>query len=135
MIMNRRRKVVPLITDESLFRQHVRELVFGVNTFGPGLWESKLILSNDQSSATLWVLDTCLIVGPSAFDDHFDRCFVIFKDVQLRLALRRMCVCGYMIHITQLPSFDIQGLGFGIQSRFSFLDASMFGLDSIVVET
>ena len=84
-----------------------------------------MILSKNQSSATLWVLDTCLIVGLLPFDDHFDHCFVIFKDVQLRLALRRMCVCGYIIHITQplsrLPSFDIQGLGFGIQSRTSFL--------------
>ena len=27
-----------------------------------------------------------------AFDHHLDSCFVIFKDVQLRLYLRRMCV-------------------------------------------
>ena len=27
------------------------------------IWRSKLIWSSDQSSATLWVLETCLIVG------------------------------------------------------------------------
>ena len=28
----------------------------------------------------------------SALNDHFDHCFSVFKDVQLRLALRRICV-------------------------------------------
>ena len=32
------------------------------------IWSSKLILSNNQSSATLWVLDTCLIVGLGHFN-------------------------------------------------------------------
>ena len=41
--------------------QHVRELVLGVNMFDLDLG-SKLILSNNQSSATLWVWDKCLIV-------------------------------------------------------------------------
>ena len=46
----------------------------------------------------------------------------------MRLILRRLCVCGHIIHITQLlnllPAFDIRGLGFGMQSRTIFLDAS-----------
>ena len=36
---------------------------FLVSTYLIWVLESKLILSNNQSSATLWVLDTCLIVG------------------------------------------------------------------------
>ena len=36
---------------------------FLVSTYLIWIFGSKLILSNNQSSATLWVLDTCLIVG------------------------------------------------------------------------
>ena len=54
---------VPLIKRETTFGQHVRKLVFGVNMFDLDLGGSKLTLSNNQSNATLWVLDTCLIVG------------------------------------------------------------------------
>ena len=36
---------------------------FLVSTYLIWIFGSKLILSNNQSSATLWVLDTCLVVG------------------------------------------------------------------------
>ena len=62
---------------------------------------SKLILSNNQSGATLWVLDMSHR-RTSSFYYHFDHGFVVFKDVQLRFTLRRMCVGGYIIHFTQL---------------------------------
>ena len=56
------KKIVPLITCEISFGQDVCELVFGVDVtdldFGV-----KLVLSNNQSRATLWVRETCLIVG------------------------------------------------------------------------
>ena len=72
----------------------------------------------------------------SSFNYHFDHGFVVIKDAQLILILRRMCVCGCVVHIIQLinllPSFDIWVLGFGIKSRTSFLDAGMIGLDSVV---
>ena len=54
--------MVPFITCVTTFGPHVRELVVGVNIFDLDLG-AQLILSNNQSSATLWVLDTCLIVG------------------------------------------------------------------------
>ena len=54
--------MVPLITRETLDGQDVSELVFGV-TYWIWIFGSKLILSNNQSRATLWVLDTCLRVG------------------------------------------------------------------------
>ena len=52
---------------------------FWVSTYLIWIFGSKLILSNNQSSATLWVLDTCLIVGLLTFDNHVDDCFVVFK--------------------------------------------------------
>ena len=72
MVARRHRKIhdvkqwenmIPLITGEVAFRQHVCKLVFGVNIFDMDLCWSKLILSNSQSSATLRVRDTCHIVG------------------------------------------------------------------------
>ena len=55
-------EMVPLITCEIAFCQHVCELVLGVNVLGLDFLV-RLILSNNQSSATLRVRDTCLIVG------------------------------------------------------------------------
>ena len=55
-------KMVPLITCEIFLCQYVCELFFGANVFDLNLG-SKLILSNNQSRATLWVLETCLIAG------------------------------------------------------------------------
>ena len=69
MMFNKRRRWFHLITRRTLFGQHVSELVFGVWSTCPQvstnlIWilRSKLILSNVQSKANLWVLDTCLIV-------------------------------------------------------------------------
>ena len=56
-------KIVPLVTCETPFSQHVCELVFGVNVTDLDFLGSKLILSNNQSRATLLVRETCLIVG------------------------------------------------------------------------
>ena len=50
------KKIVPLITCEIPFSQNVSELMFGAIV-------TNLILSNNQSRATLWVRETCLIVG------------------------------------------------------------------------
>ena len=48
----------------------------------------------------------------------FDYGFGVCKNVRLKLNLRRMCVGGHIIHITQLinllSSFDFLGLGFGM---------------------
>ena len=95
---------------------------------------SKLILPNNRSRATLCVLDTCLIVGLRPSFIIFDHGFVALKkNVQLRLISRSMSVCGHIIHnITQLTNilsyFDFLGLGSGMKSRTSFLDASMSGV-------
>ena len=72
------KKMVTFITCETAFGQHVRKLVFGVNTFDSDLGEPKVILSNGQSNATLWVLDTSHR-RTCAIDDHFDHRFSVFK--------------------------------------------------------
>ena len=56
------KKMVPLITCEITFGQHVSKSVLDVNIFDMD-FGSTLTLSNNQTNATLWVLDTCLIVG------------------------------------------------------------------------
>ena len=57
------KKIVPLITREIPFSHHVCELVFGVKVTELIFWVVKKILSNNQSRATLWVRETCLVVG------------------------------------------------------------------------
>ena len=53
-----------------------------VSMYFIGILGSRLILSNNQSRATLWVLDICLIVGLRPFDYHHNLVFVILKDIQ-----------------------------------------------------
>ena len=55
-----------------------------------------------NSSETLWVLDTFLIVGLLTSMIILMTASLSPKIVQLRLTLRRMCVSGYVIHLTQV---------------------------------
>ena len=54
-------KLVPSLFGERTFGQDVSELALGVNVI-TWIIRSRLILSNNQSRATLWVRETCLIV-------------------------------------------------------------------------
>ena len=60
-------KIVPLITCEVRFLS----ICLQIDVWCPHTWflilGARLILSNNQSKATLWVLDTCLIVGLRPF--------------------------------------------------------------------
>ena len=90
--------MVPLITCEISFGQYVSELVLGVNIFDLDLWlqvnsVEQPIKRNAVGSRHM---PHCLT---SALTDHLDHSFVILKNVQLRLTLRRECVCGYVVHI------------------------------------
>ena len=71
---------------------------------------SKLILSNDQSRATLWVLDIMSHCRASSFDDHLYHCFIVFKDVQQSLLTRRMHVWGNKINIVQIINHSMRFL-------------------------
>ena len=53
-------KMVPFFTGETAFRQDVDKMIL-ISTYS--ILHSKLILSNNQSSATLWERETCLIGG------------------------------------------------------------------------
>ena len=72
----------------------------------------------------------------SSFDNHLDDSFTVIENVQLRLTLRRVCVCGYVIHIRQLlnlfPSCVSWCCGFGVGPCTHFPDAIMVGFDSVV---
>ena len=72
-----------------------------MSTYLIWILDSKLILSNDRSNGTLWVLDTCLIVGLRPLIIILMTASLSSKNVQLRLTLRRMCVGWYIIHIWQ----------------------------------
>ena len=74
--------MIPFITIEITFRQHVGELVFGINVFHVDLWVQidsvKIkIQRNSVGSGLVSHRQT------SVLDDHFDHCFVVFKNVQL----------------------------------------------------
>ena len=60
------KKTIPCVTCEITFGQIVCELMFdvGVPNLNLGI---QIILSNNLSKATLWILDTCLIVGLRSF--------------------------------------------------------------------
>ena len=54
--------MIPFITIETVFREHVDELFFGIDMFDLNFW-SKLLLSDSQSDVTPWVREMCHIVG------------------------------------------------------------------------
>ena len=71
-------KIVPLITCEIALCQNVRELVFGVDTFDLNLWiqtdsVKQPVRINSVGSGYVSHCRT------SAFDDHFNHCFVVLK--------------------------------------------------------
>ena len=70
--IQQRKEIVPLITCEAFLGKMSAS------------W-SKLILSNNHSSVTLWDLETCLIIRLLPSNDHFDHRIIYFKNVQLRL--------------------------------------------------
>ena len=74
---------------------------FLVSTFLIWIFGSRLILSNNQSWATLWVLDTCLIVGLLPSMINLITASLSSKNVEHRTELSRLCVRWNMINITQ----------------------------------
>ena len=60
------KRIVPFVACEMTVGQNVCELMFGIHVSNLN-FGIRLILSNNQSKGTLWVLDTCLIVGLRPF--------------------------------------------------------------------
>ena len=121
-------KMIPFITCDFSLGQYVCELVFGLSTYLIWILGSKLILSNNQSRATLWVLETCLTVGllpliiilitaslsSNTWNKASWREELTFEGIKSTLsrssfheisfafeALKRMCVCGDVVHMWQ----------------------------------
>ena len=42
----------------------------------------ELVRSKNQSRSTLWVLETCLMLGLPPYDDHVDHSFVVVKNIK-----------------------------------------------------
>ena len=84
-------KMIPFITCEISLCQYVCESVLGVNVFDLNLGV-QIDSINNQSKATLWVLETCLTVGLLPFMISLDHCFVVFKGVQQSCLTRRIHV-------------------------------------------
>ena len=91
------KKMVPLVTRETPSAWHVSQFVFGVNIFDLALWFQVVSVEQPmkRNSVGSGHVSRC---WSSSSDHHLDDSFVVFKDAQLRLALRRMCVGGYAIH-------------------------------------
>ena len=80
--------MIPFITCE-ISSVSVSASWFLVSMYLNQILDSKLILSNNQSRATLWVLETCLIVRLLPFMIIFlDHCFVVFKHIQRSFLMR-----------------------------------------------
>ena len=91
-----KQKITPIITRETALSQQICELVFGVKIFDLDLGVQvdsvqQPILCDSMGSRHVSHRRT------SSFDDHLYHSFVVFKNVQLGFALRRMCVRGHMI--------------------------------------
>ena len=77
------KKIIPLIAGEILLCQYVCKLVFGVNIFDLNLRiqidsVKKPVKCNSKGSGHMSHCWT------SAFNDHFDHCFIVFKDEEHR---------------------------------------------------
>ena len=95
------KKIIPFITCEITLCQYVCESVFGVNVFDLdlGVQIDSIKQSIKSNSVCFGHVSHC---WTSSFDNHLDDSFVVFKNVQSRLTLRRMCVGGYVIQVSQL---------------------------------
>ena len=86
------KKITPLIARETAFRQQVCELAFGVNTFDLDLGVQVDSVEQPIKRNSVGYRHVSHH-RTSSFDDHLDHSLALFKNVQLSLALRRMCVC------------------------------------------
>ena len=80
------------------FGQNVCELIFGVNLTDLDLW-FKLILWNNQSRATLWVRESCLIVGLRTLRIILITAFIVLKDIQHSTRTRIRCNWWNVINV------------------------------------
>ena len=85
LIVNKHNKWFHSSRGETSLWVRVSASWFLVSMYLIWILESRLIRSNSQSRATLWVLETCLIVGLSALNDHLDHSFIVLKTHTIKL--------------------------------------------------
>ena len=81
---------------------HKSTSFFFVSTYLICIVGSKLILSNNQSNATLSFSGHVSHHWTSSFDDDVDHCFVVLKNVMHGFEVRRFCACDNVFHMRQL---------------------------------
>ena len=103
-MLNKHKKMVPLITCEISLCQCVCELVFGVNVFDMDLGVQVNSVEQPVKSYSVGSgnMSHC---RASSFYDNLDHCFVVFKDVQHGFLTRRIRVWGNKINIIQIIIF------------------------------
>ena len=122
-------KMMPCITGEIAFRQHVSKLVFGVNIF-----DVDLLIQIDSVKQPIQrdSVGSGLVSHrrTSALNDHFGESVIFFKNVQLVFEVRRFCACDNVFHIEQLTNFTVAvyfcfSLGVGVDA-WGFIARSRF---------
>ena len=73
-----------------------------VTTYSIWISGTRLILSNNQSRATQWVLDACLIVGLRPFYYHLKHGFIFLKDIQQSIGTRMCHAWWNVIYVGQI---------------------------------
>ena len=107
-------KMIPLVTRKTpLVRMSASW--FLVSAYLIWILGTKLILSNNQSRATLWVLETCLMVGLLPFMIILITASLSTKKYNWRFIVRRMCWWVRNPHLT-----IAQTLAFSFQLMFWF---------------
>ena len=81
--------------------------------------ESRLIRSNNQSRATLWVLETCLIVGLLPLMIILITASLSSKIKKHGFEVRRFCACDSVVHMRQFICLSVTvfprfGTGVGV---------------------
>ena len=85
------KKIVPLITCETLFSQNVCELVFGVNVtdLSLGVQINPVEQPIQSNSVGPCNISHC---GTSTINNHFDYCLIVLKDIQHSTGTIILCI-------------------------------------------
>ena len=94
MMLKQSENIIPFNTFEIAFRQHVCELLLGVNIFDFdfGVQVVKYPIKSDSAGS-----GHVSHRRTSAFTDHFDHGFVVFKIVQLGFEVIKFCACDNVV--------------------------------------
>ena len=92
------KKIVPLITCEIPFGQHVCELMFGVNVTDLNFWGSNNHVKQPVQSKSVGSgnVSHC---GTLPFDNHVDYSLIVLQDIQHSTGTRIRCISRNVINV------------------------------------